>query len=220
MLAYSIQEPDEWTGGVYFARHSITAKKAFADEFNDGEIGGVICHRAPWADEFAESKVVPAKAMIAHGWHFECSGCGHRIDEDWLADEGKPLDGVIGSQWSMVFCGPDCEARHDEQERQRKTIQDEWIAMLKSMVLARFPDAKFSSGDFKEHAYASLRDGHWIIEQCVVSFEFPGMKIGPATLRYGRDYSIKIGPVRPRFSCCNGDLDAFQAYAEMTRRAA
>lgn len=53
-----------------------------------------------------------------------------------------------------------------------------------------------------------------ITYQAVVSFKFPGMKIAPATCRMerGHNHDRFIGPIRPEFSCCYGDKEAFEAW--------
>ena len=50
LKAFAVQEDCEGTGGIYYAEHAITAKKRFANENNDGELNGITCQRAPWAD--------------------------------------------------------------------------------------------------------------------------------------------------------------------------
>ena len=80
--AYVVLENDERSGAIYFARHAITARKAGANEYGDGELSYVTCNRAPYADQFAETGMVPASVLVENGWHFECGSCGHRIDDD------------------------------------------------------------------------------------------------------------------------------------------
>jgi hypothetical protein len=217
--AYSVLEECENTGGIVFAKHAITARKDGASLYNGGEFYGMSCRRAHWADKYASEGTVPAKLMIEHGWHFECSGCSQRIDEHWLDDKGLPLDGVIGEQNGPVFCCRRCEVRHDKREKRREEQQAAAIKMLRRMVLKRFPNVAFVVGRFNEHAFCTEHKGAWVIEQAVVSFDFPGMKYGPACLRLDRGaaYFERIGPVMPEYSCCYGDRGAFNAFVEAAR---
>ena len=229
LRAFAVQEKDERTGGIFFAEHDIVAKKRGANEFADGDISGVTCERVPWADDYA-GRPVPAKLMIAHGWHFECSGCGMRIDEDELLDRRMSIDGVIGTQWSVVYCSAKCCRRDLSIKRRRGAEQLRAIDAFKAIVRMRFPDVEFTdeheNSYWRHHAYVTYRHGEkgWLWEQVAVSFLFPGMKIGPATLRlpdrpwrgYGQDHQFS-GPLQPYYTCCNGDRETFEAYAAATK---
>ena len=215
LKAYAVLENCENTGGIVFAERSIVARRDGAGRYGDGDFSGVSCRRAPWADGYA-GQPIPVKVMIANGWHFECCGCGATIDEDWLYDEDLPLDGVIGFQHSQVFCCEICEARHKLHLAIARDHERRAIEALKAFVLRRFPAAQFrSDGNWKPHAYATEQRGAWHVAQAVVAFDFPGMKIGPASCRIerGGQNDRMVGPVWPEYSCCFGDKDAFEAWA-------
>ena len=221
LLAYSVLEKYEMTGDIFFATKAIYAAKAGANEFADGELGGVQCRRAPWADTFA-GKGIPAKVAIAHGWHFECSGCGRRLDDDIEDTRGLKLSGVRGTTGSAVYCCEKCEKGYLRNEKQRKAEAEAAIRDFRAIVSARFPTAVFSeddSGIRGDHAYVTRpgRSGSWNREQVVVSFGFPGMEIGPATFRMDRYH--RIGPPKAGYTCCNGDRSAFEAYVAATKKA-
>lgn len=222
LRAFAVTENDENTGAIYFAKHDIVAKRWGANEYGDGELSYVSCRRAPWADEYA-SKPLPAWLMIANGWHFECHGCGMRLDEDELRERHLPVEGVLGSQHSLVFCSARCRRKDFSRERRRKAEAQRAIEALKAIVRNRFPQVSFTdehdNPNWQHHAYVTYhhRQRGWFWEQVSVSFTFPGMQIAPATLRLQRRWSHTIGPVMPEYSCCNGDLEAFQAYAAATR---
>jgi hypothetical protein len=217
LKAYAVLEDSENTGGIVFAKHAIVARREGSSQFGSGEFEGWSCRRAPWADAWADSdEDVPAKLMIEHGWHFECCGCGHKIDEDWLNDEGLPLDGVSGTQHSRVYCSEICECHDNLRRAIARGHERRAISALKEFVLKRFPGIAFEQKDnSKPHAYASESKGVWQVRQAVVAFGFPGMKIGPATCRIDRDQSHDkfIGPIWPEFSCCFGDKEAFETWA-------
>jgi hypothetical protein len=215
LQAYAVLEDCENTGGIVFAEHAIVARREGAERYNDGDFSGVTCRRAPWADAFA-GKPIPAKVMIAHGWHFECCGCGATIDEDWLHDQDLPLDGVIGVEHSQIYCCEVCEAQENLRRAIARDHQRRAIEALKAFVRKRFPSARFrDDGNWAPHAYAAGRRGTWLVEQSVVAFDFPGMQIGAAQCRLERRQHNDrlIGPIRPEFSCCFGDKEAFEAWA-------
>lgn len=164
LLAYSVTEPNENTGGIVFATSAVAARRIGADQYCDGEFAYAQCRRAPFADRFADTGIVPAAALIDAGWHFECIGCGVRIDTDlserWKDDAGPtdsfhdlliagrryrgwtPSD-VLGHQHGAVFCDAACEQAHLAHEAERKRCQDRAIAAFKRIVAKRFPDATF-----------------------------------------------------------------------------
>jgi hypothetical protein len=60
---------------------------------------------------------------------------------------------------------------------------------------------------FRPHAYmVKQSDGSWKTQQCAVNFDWPGMKIGPGTIRFD-----KVGET-PHVTICNGDLEAWNAW--------
>jgi hypothetical protein len=219
MKAFAVLEENENTGGIVFADSAVVARRNGASIFSDGEFSCVSCQRAAWADEFAETGIVPAKVMIENGWHFECAGCGETIDEDWLNEEDLPLAGVIGQQHSKIYCCEICQCRDKLNDAIKRDHEHRAILALQWFVHKRFPGVAFATRDnWKPHAYASQRNGTWQVQQVVVSFEFPGMRIGAATCRIERESSFYrgahlIGPIWPQFSCCGGDRETFEAWA-------
>lgn len=220
--AFSVLEHGEYTGGIVFAKSGIAARRLGANEYADGDSSYVDCRRAAWADKYADSGVVPVGVMIARGWHFECAGCGHRVDLDYLDERDIYLEDVQGTQNSMVFCTPLCEAQHELHRAEAKHRETRWIRRFQKIIKRRFPDAEIvkDDGSMRPHAYASKsRDGVWRIEQIAVDFNWPGMKIGPATLRIGMhtDWTVRPSVTRrtkPHWTCCSGDREAFEAYAK------
>ncbi|SEQ71673.1 hypothetical protein SAMN05216548_10740 [Faunimonas pinastri] len=222
LKAFACTEDDESTGAVLFATHDIAAKRWAANEYADGDITRIQCRRAKWADHLVGS-AVPASLMIEHGWHFECSGCGARIDLSELDEKGLTVAGVIGMQDDLVFCGPECALWYRSRRATAKRLEAEAIMWLRGIALRSIGTVEFVTGFGQEHAYASERGGRWTIEQAFVSFRFDGMEIGTASLRYhGPRWCGAHGPTRPEWSCCAGDKEAFEAFAKarQTREAA
>lgn len=220
LKAYAVLEKGENTGGIVFAKKAIVARRRGASEYSDGDFSGVSCRRVPWADQYV-GRTVPAHVMIMHGWHFECSGCAERIDEYHLEYKRLPLNGVIGSQNSHVFCCTKCARKYYSIMRRRKAEEQRAIEALKEIVRKRFPDADFCDHNEenrygeRHHAYVINSTGGWHWQQVKVAFRFPGMKHGPA--KYHMDCSSRIGPPNAYFTCCNGDIQAFEEYASSTK---
>lgn len=222
LKAYAVLEKDEYTGDIYFAHHGIIAAKWGANEYADGELGGVQCRRAKWADRFAETGI-PARVAVEHGWHFECFGCGIRIDSDLEYEHRLPVSGICGKVSGHVYCSPRCKWKHARDRDRRKAAEAAAIEDFKAIVRRRFPDVEFADGEDRfhgHHAYVTQHEGSgiWHRNQVIVEFNFPGMMIGPAQFRMSDRH--KIGPPPAGYTCCNGDREAFEAYAAATRKVA
>lgn len=224
LKAYAVLEKGENTGGIVFARRDIEARKRGSCEYSDGDISSVSCRRAHWADAYASVGIVEAREAVKHGWRFECHGCGMNVEESCLEDDGKDVEGVIGTMDGFVFCCAECANAHDKLEAQRKVFRLDFIETMRGIVRKRFGDVHIIGEDdesFRPYAYVPDRDGIFVIQQAALHFHFPGQKIAPATLKYQIDDThgrFITGPARPYFTCCNGDLEAFEAFAAATKK--
>lgn len=212
MGAYSYLETDEWTGGIVFAKSNIEARKAGANLLDRDGIAGMEVKRRKDLDKF-EATGVPAWILVSDGWNFECFGCGYRI-EDWRMDEdGLPVTGVVGFEGGRIFCCHACRMEHLADRAAKEAFGNAFCDMLKDIVRARLPHIDPCFGEFQTYAYPQGQGGVYVVKYAQVKFRFPGMKIGPATIEYrheGRYGAPLIGPVRPEFHCCNGDREAFE----------
>lgn len=214
LKAYAVLEDGENTGGIVWAGHNVVARREGASIFGDGDFSGMSCTRAPWADGYTH-KTLPISLMIENGWRFECCGCGATINEDFLDAEDLPLEGVIGTQHSKVYCSEICECRDNLEHAIKRDHERRAIEALRAYVLKRFPGVTIGAKEnWAPHAYASNHGGAWQVRQVVISFEFPGQKIAPAACRIDRDQQNArlIGPIRPEYSCCFGDRETFEAW--------
>lgn len=220
LRAYAVLEKGENTGGIIFARSDIDARKRGSCEWSDGDITSVECRRAQWADEYAATGRVEAKAAIAHGWRFECSGCGLTIDEYLLSEEGMAVEGVIGMMDELVFCCAGCKERHDATEARKKAYGAAFLEELRTVVRQRFGDVTFADEDrWRPHVYVYEQEGAMCIRDSAIHFHFPGEQIAPASLIYRHDYGRhERGPQPLHYSCCNGDRQAFEAFAASTKK--
>lgn len=215
LKAYAVLEDCENTGGIVFARHSIVALRRGAAEFGDGDTSGWRANRAQWADKYAETEDVPASLAIKYGWRFECHGCGDIICEDSLDVKRLSPSGVIGPvNHGNVYCCEACVEEANKRKERAERAKQVYSAMFSDMVLRRLPDAVITG----THVYAPERHKRPTLEQCIIYFRFPGQKIGDAVFRYDLHGGWRqIGPSAPHFTCCIGDKQAFEDYAEFAK---
>ncbi|MFZ3481652.1 hypothetical protein [Sphingomonas sp. 3-13AW] len=219
-------ETDEWTGGVVFARRPDQARRLARDRYFGGEDYETTCRRAAWADRYVGGEV-PASDMIDNGWHFECSGCGRRIDADMAdrhfeSDECVASDryknwttgDVIGTQDGAVYCTARCQEDDRLEKETRARMRARAVAMFTRILLKRLPDAEPVDRDdsYRARAGAEFIDQHGIslLSAVRVPFHYPGARFGYAALEYtprGRPRHRQLS-----YTCPTGDLDAFNAY--------
>lgn len=218
MPAYIVNETYENTGGVVFATSKREALKWGADQYADGEKELVEAVRRKDLDRY-EATGVPSSILVEEGWWFECSGCGMLIQNDALEEAGLRASDVVGTEHGRTYCCHACRAQSLAREAAQKTFGEAFQDMLRDMVRKRFGDDVVFCERGRNHVYVPYSDP-LVIQQASVAFEFPGQKIGPATLRYehsGQWGARLMGPVKPHFECCFGDKEVFEAWAEHTR---
>jgi len=212
LKAFAVQEDCEGTGGIYYAEHAITAKKRFANENNDGELNGITCQRAPWADEYAPGPC-PQLVMVDHGWWMECHGCQIRIDSDleFIPDdpgapvvELKPVEDERG-----LFCTAECRDAYLIERVERKIYEQWMLDLLRLRLREKLPGCV--EADNAPYVYVEKRNGLWALRGMAIGFTFPGCKIGPASLRMGED---KPGGW---VTVCHGDLEAWESFRANTQ---
>jgi hypothetical protein len=205
MKAFAVQEDCEGTGDIYYAEHAITAKKRFANEFGDGDLSGVTCSRAPWADQYAP--YCPRLVMIDHGWWMDCHGCEVRIDSDlegYPDDPEEPVRTLEPVEDDRgLFCSPQCRDNYLSDRAARHAAEAVARAELVAKLLAKLPGVTIVG---ETHSYVEKRDGLYVAKQTRAAFEFPGLKIGPA--HFGHN---EIGE-EPSVTVCQGDLAAWEAW--------
>jgi len=209
LKAYAVLEEFENTGGIVYAKSAIEARRIGANEYADGDFSAVSCKRAPWADRYI-GKGLPIHIMVENGWHFDCQGCGRRIDSDYLWETDRQPEDIVGHQHSACYCDAVCEARETLDRAERKRLENRWLRRFAKIVKRRFPDA----APTHRHAYCERdANGRLRIGQVSVEFDFPGRQYSLAQLRWDRDSSWKADSRKPSWSCSSGDREAFEAYA-------
>lgn len=222
LLAFAVQEDTEGSGGVVFAKTNAQARRFGACEFGDGDFHSVSARRAQWADRFAEQGWVPVSAYLDAGWYWFCSGCDRRI-ADGEEFDGEPdwtVNDVIEPKRGYAYHNQACHDAAMAYEAERVRRQDRAIARFKAIVARRFPGVVFSEkkpgGLDPQHAFVSRGLKGWYTSQVVVSFDYPGMKIAPATLRYEHSSSQRS---KPYYTVCAGDREAFETWAKSVKPA-
>jgi hypothetical protein len=214
--AYICMETYNCTGGVVFAKTNLEARKIAANEWNDGELGGLSVRRATDLDEYAETNRVPAwKLIVNHGWSWEdgCSYCGQSLNYDDLQDAGKDPCDVVGFDGFHVYCNEDCKERQDEINEGKDRAGDAFLSQILKRIKSRFGDVDI----VKTHHFTTYREGYFTTEQAIVDFDFPGRKYGYASLRYSNDTykpCEKLMPCTLHVLCSNGDIEAFEAFSK------
>lgn len=220
---------DDESAEIIFHSHGLAARREGANELS-ADFESVECRRLSWADKFASQGWVPARECVAHGWHFdECCGCGARIDEDTQEERGLTAERVHGWSGGLVYCCAECAADDQRQREDREEFGAVVIQRLREKVRQRFGEVEFVTGPWRNSAYVT---SDFTVEDVAVSFNFPGQKLGPATLRWwngdmwrrrscvGGKWRDPFGPATPEYSVCHGDKEAFEAFAEATRSLA
>lgn len=204
LKAYAVLDHDERCGDIYFARHSIVARKTGANEYGDGELTNVECRRAPWADKYAPGPV-PWSARIENGWWIECTGCGQKISDDEYDDNDEPINFKIVEVGAHVFCSSGCRETHQIEKAEEARIKAAVVGDLTVKVMRTMPGAVIGG---RHHVY--VRSGPWprAVQQGMVQFTFPGGVYGFACLRFDR------AGEKPHFTIPHGDLPAFHRWRD------
>ena len=202
LKAFIVQEDYENTGGVIFAKHAIVARRLGANEYNDGEFGGMTCRRAPGLDKYAPGPV-PWVELFNMGWWIDCHGCGQRIAEDETDDNDDPVEFNITEVGTAVYCTPECRAEKLANDALDEKIGAAAVAQMAERILEAMPGAVITG---LAHVYIPQGELPRAPKQVWVDFTFPGQRIGPARFRYD-----KVGE-KPHFTCCRGDHAAFMAW--------
>jgi len=205
---------------LYFAKSHIEAKRRYVNEFGYGnEIAGVSAVRKPEWDDFAPGPIPPLE-LIDAGWWFECLQCNELVNSDLEGEDGRDLEPVEHG-CDSVFCSPACASRFEWEMAFRKRWHRRLMIGMSQKLAAMFPDAAPfpDDGSLRNHTYIAHEHGGWRVRQVILSFAFPGQKIGPATLRLDRQHPRATDDNRSlKIYCCNGDRQVFEAWSESQRK--
>ena len=79
--AFVVQETDEMTGGIVYAKTNAQARRLGSYQYADGDFFSVTCRRFPQADGLERDPRAQQWALFDAGWWHE-TGHGHRVSED------------------------------------------------------------------------------------------------------------------------------------------
>lgn len=125
-LAYVVATAD--LQEVVFAISSGQAREMLSGSAGVGMEAITSCARAPWADQYAADKRVPAKVLVAHGLPVFCACCGA------AAGDGP---GVCFDEY-QAYCSQACLIKHDEQIQEREVA----LVEAREVALALWPEAR------------------------------------------------------------------------------
>ena len=215
LKAYACTEDCEGTGGIIFAQTNLEARKSASNIWGDGELAGWNVHRAPGLDKY-HAKGVPTWVLIADGWNFECNGCGMRMDETSLEDEGLSVEGVVGKENGWSFCSHQCRTEYKSRRAAADAFGEAFLDMMKDRLRDRFHGQDLCFGDHQHHVYVPMWNEPLAVDQAWVSFSYPGAKYGAAHLKYeknGERNEDQISCGRWFYSVPNGDVPAYEEWA-------
>lgn len=214
MKAYICTTEYDGAGGVVFAKSNLAARKISANEWNDGELGGMHVNRAPSLDQYFGAGV-PAKVLIRDfGWSWEdgCANCGRGLNAWQLEEDGIDIEGVVGTDTSLVFCCQSCSDAYSYEKEMKNNAGMKVIEFLIEYVKRMFDGVSVK----RTHHFTTGKGGLYTTEQAIVDFDFPGSRYG-ASIRmedrfvHGRTIMM---PHIPYFTCANGDLEAWNRMVE------
>ena len=120
MRAYIVQETDEMTGGVIYAKTNAQARRLGANQFADDEFYSVICYRAPEFDGLERNPKAQTYLLLARGWWFNT---GNDVisadDEPWVSRQG----GVYKTPFEWLR---ERESAAGRTRKQNKWLKDLW----------------------------------------------------------------------------------------------
>lgn len=159
--AYHLGEGSKGEHVITFATSSAQARREGGNElgleFNEVSF----CRRAPWADEFAGQRFIPAKAYHDQGWWLYCNNCETQLYDDAEDDDGNPLTIVYAGR--HAYCDQGCKDSRDTLIADANAKGE----AFKAKVLSERPELTF--GEF------SIGYPHIVMS---VTFKFPGCQYG------------------------------------------
>jgi hypothetical protein len=197
LKAYEVRDNYEGHRVIRFATNNATARREGACELEIEWEDVESCRRAPQFDEYAPG-TVPPLTLIAHGWWFDCRGCGRRISDDsYLDDDGLDEDErtPVEDEKHNVYCSAACCATEQAKTRANQEAR----AALLELFEAKFPGAEAKMSHVYGELLEASEEGHG--HKCSVRFTFPGAKY-LSTWVYGE--TVVHVPM--------ADIDAFNAW--------
>lgn len=173
MKAYHVGEGSEGEHVITFATNSATARREGGNELNLTFEEVEFCRRAPWADQFAGQRFIPAKAYHEQGWWLYCNNCENQIHEDEEDEEGNLL--AIVYEGRHVYCDQGCKDARDKEIADANAKGE----AFKEKVLAERPDLTFTEWSIG-----------WPQISMSAKFQFPGSQYGGSVSDHDGDGAL------------------------------
>jgi len=175
---------------IYFMTHDIHARRAFAEEHNDGEIVGIHVKREKALDRYEEAGKVPFWLLALMGWWSECDHCGQRVSEDDLNDRNLDPTEIVGTFCSRVYCSPVCHGLWKTDQAEKKHVEGQALFDLEKHLYRLYGDEISIT---KTQAYSSHRTRGRLLEHAHVFFTFPGQTIGECRINERHVIQVPAG---------------------------
>lgn len=173
MKAYHVGEGSEGEHVITFATNSATARREGGNELNLTFEEVEFCRRAPWADQFAGQRFIPAKAYHEQGWWMYCNNCENQLYEDEEDEEGNPLAIVYDGR--HAYCDQSCKDARDKEISDANAKGE----AFKAKVLAERPDLTFTEWSIG-----------WPRISISAKFQFPGSQYGGSVSDHDGDGTL------------------------------
>lgn len=225
MPAFSVIEDvsGENRGNVYFAKSHIHARRAGANEFNDGEIGGMRVRRERGLDQYEASGNIPFWEMVNRGWWCDCCHCGETVNESLYDEEGRENDNPQGMFNSINFCSTRCMTEWERRKYVERGMAEIEYGRLRGKITQHFRDPIFAGERPKGYKWQGMHDRErfdsyyigWLgsdnatFDWCNLWFRVPGVKEW-ALCRY-MDHRGNIGGTTG-ISFPNGDVESYKPF--------
>lgn len=194
LKAYCVKD-EEQSAVIVFATNSASARREGGNELSCEWEGVESCRRAPWADRFADTRVVPAKAWIDNGYWCSCGGgCDRQVNggvQEEEDEDGNPFELEPVFVGDTVYCSQACKEASDAAAAARKARKQEVL----DAVVAEFPGITNIWANDHENDRGAR-------------FNFPGGK-NPVTWRLGEETAL----------VSREDIDAWKKYRSLSREA-
>ena len=113
LKAYHVGEGSDGEHVIVFATSGAAGRRIGGNELNLMFDEVQFCRRAPWADEFAWQRFIPAKAYHENGWWLYCHNCETQLYEDAEDDDGNPMQIVYDGR--HAYCDQGCKDCYEQQ---------------------------------------------------------------------------------------------------------
>lgn len=215
LKAFSVIDKEEHTGGIVFASTAKEAERKGAIKYEMYDPRVTPSTRAPYADCYSDTGIVPASTLIENGWTFSCSSCGETIDDDAFNERDfYPCD-VCGNQDGPIFCNKTCKAKYEYIKALTEHFGLRWRRRLARLVKSKIPSAQIIPETIMTKPYVDKTKNGYKINDIRVEFKIPEIEDFKGLIKVKRskyENNAQGGKKARRitFSCEKRHEDAFR----------